>query len=231
MPQLLVSMGFRAGQTLHHDVFTKVLGAPLSWHEENPSGRITSRFSAELLRVDIMINNVSVQGDGPSYLAIPSCLLSMLTAFTHPTLTQLYCCLVMLYYVQFIDANCGMIVQTVALLVVIIVAVPPMLAVILVAAVFYCFQVKATDRGLRDIKRASNNALSPVMSNVTETLNGRMLIRAMNCEQYFVTRHEEAMDNYTRMDFASQSLLNWGNLAGGCKVLSSRYCATQYLRI
>ena len=46
--------------------------------------------------------------------------------------------------VQFIDANCGMIVQTVALLVVIIVAVPPMLAVIFVAAVFYVFQVSVS---------------------------------------------------------------------------------------
>lgn len=69
--------------------------------------------------------------------------------------------------------------------------------------------------GLRDIKRASNNALSPVMSNVSETLNGRVVIRTMQCEEYFVRRHEVAMDNYTRMDFASQSLLNWGNLAGG----------------
>ena len=60
--------------------------------------------------------------------------------------------------------------------------------------------------------------IAQVMSNVSETLNGRMVIRAMNCEQYFVKRHEEAMDNYTRMDFASQSLLNWGNLAGGCNL-------------
>ena len=169
---LLVGMGFKAGKTLHNDVFLKVMGAPLSWHEENPSGRITSRFSAELLRVDIMINN-------------------------------------------FIDANAGLIVQTIALLVVIIVAVPPMLPVIMLSAVLYVFQVKATDRGLRDIKRASNNALSPVMSNVSETLNGRVVIRAMQCEPYFVKRHEDAMDHYTRMDFASQSLLNWGNLAGG----------------
>jgi ABC-type bacteriocin/lantibiotic exporter with double-glycine peptidase domain len=42
---MLVVMGTKSGKTLHHDVFTKVLGAPLSWHEENPSGRITSRFS------------------------------------------------------------------------------------------------------------------------------------------------------------------------------------------
>eukprot|EP01046_Picozoa_sp_COSAG06_P051082 COSAG06_NODE_8253_length_2223_cov_1.679379_2_plen_483_part_01 len=158
---LLVGMGFRAGKTLHNDVFLKVMGAPLSWHEENPSGRITSRFSAELLRVDIMINN-------------------------------------------FIDANAGLIVQTIALLVVIIVAVPPMLPVIMLSAVLYVFQVKATDRGLRDIKRASNNALSPVMSNVSETLNGRVVIRAMQCEPYFIKRHEDAMDHYTRMDFASQ---------------------------
>lgn len=48
---------------------------------------------------------------------------------------------------QFIDANAGMIVQTVALLVVIIVAVPPMLPVIMISGVLYVFQVRATDRG------------------------------------------------------------------------------------
>ena len=31
---LLVFMGTKAGKTLHHDVFSSVLGAPLSWHEQ-----------------------------------------------------------------------------------------------------------------------------------------------------------------------------------------------------
>lgn len=161
---LLVRMGHAAGQTLHREVFEKVIGAPLSWHEENPSGRITSRFSAELLRVDIFINS-------------------------------------------FIDTNVGMIFQVIALLVVIMVAVPPMVPVIAVSSVLYFFQVKAVDRGLRDVKRATNSALSPVMSNLTETLNGRVVIRAMACEDYFVRRHNESVDLYTRMDYCSQSMV------------------------
>lgn len=53
------------------------------------------------------------------------------------------------------------------------------------------------------------------MSNLAETLNGRVVIRAMACEGYFIKRHQENVDLYTRMDYTSQSLLNWGNLAGG----------------
>ena len=81
-----------------------------------------------------------------------------------------------------------MIFQVVALLAVIMIAVPPMVPVIMgkraqtnphhnsaasshrflvcvsVSFVLYVIQVKAVDRGLRDVKRATNNALSPVSS-------------------------------------------------------------------
>jgi ABC-type multidrug transport system fused ATPase/permease subunit len=169
---LLVRMGTRSGKTLHHDVFTKVLAAPLSWHEENPSGRLTSRFSAELLRVDIFIN-------------------------------------------QFVDANSGMIYQLIATLIVIMIALPPIIPVVAVSSCFYVLQCILVDRGQRDLKRATNAALGPVMSNLSETLTGRVTVKAMGCDQYFIARHNERVDHFTRMDICSQTVLNFGNLAAG----------------
>jgi ABC-type multidrug transport system fused ATPase/permease subunit len=169
---LLVRMGTRSGKTLHHDVFTKVLAAPLSWHEENPSGRVTSRFSAELLRVDIYIN-------------------------------------------QFVDANSGMIYQLIATLCVIMIAIPPIIPVVATSGVLYVLQCILVDRGQRDFKRATNSALAPVMSNLSETLAGRVTVKAMGCEPFFVSRHNARVNHFTRMDICSQSVLNFGNLAAG----------------
>ena len=46
-----------AGKTLHHDTISKVLFAPLMWHESNPSGRIASRFSADLMKIDLYVSH------------------------------------------------------------------------------------------------------------------------------------------------------------------------------
>ena len=42
----------RASATLHHQVMRKLLYAPLSWHQETPSGRIVSRLSSDMSVVD-----------------------------------------------------------------------------------------------------------------------------------------------------------------------------------
>lgn len=45
----------RASRSLHHDCLDKLMHAPVSWHEETPSGRILSRFSSDLNQLDFTI--------------------------------------------------------------------------------------------------------------------------------------------------------------------------------
>ena len=42
----------------------------------------------------------------------------------------------------------------------------------------------------REIKRASNGAMGPLLSNVQEALHGRCLARAMGLESFFISRHD-----------------------------------------
>lgn len=48
--------GYRASLSLHTRCLEQVLGAPMSWFQETPSGRITSRFSADMAAVDQMLS-------------------------------------------------------------------------------------------------------------------------------------------------------------------------------
>ena len=113
------------------------------------------------------------------------------------------------------DATSGMIYQLMATLVVIMIAMPPIIPVVAVTGIMYMFQCMLVDRGQRDLKRATNAALSPVMSNLSETLMGRVTVRAMGCDDFFIQRHNERIDQFTRMDMSSQTVLNFGNLAAG----------------
>ncbi|MGW1954892.1 ATP-binding cassette domain-containing protein [Streptomyces sp. NPDC001920] len=47
------SRGVKAGQTLHKGMLEKVLHAPVSFFDKNPSGRVLSRFSADTETVDL----------------------------------------------------------------------------------------------------------------------------------------------------------------------------------
>ncbi|GHG93833.1 ATP-binding cassette domain-containing protein [Streptomyces lanatus] len=47
------SRGVRAGQTLHKGMLQKVLHAPVSFFDKNPSGRVLSRFSADTETIDL----------------------------------------------------------------------------------------------------------------------------------------------------------------------------------
>lgn len=46
----------RASKKLHEDCLTRILKAPMGWFESVPSGRIISRFSADLSMVDLQMN-------------------------------------------------------------------------------------------------------------------------------------------------------------------------------
>jgi hypothetical protein len=65
------------------------------------------------------------------------------------------------------------------------------------------------------MKKAANDAVAPIITNLNETLAGRELIRTMRCEEYFMRRHHAATNAFTRSDFASNSVLNWGTIVAG----------------
>ena len=44
-----------ASRNVHHDTITRLIHAPLSWFEANPSGRVMSRFTSDLGVVDMQI--------------------------------------------------------------------------------------------------------------------------------------------------------------------------------
>ena len=56
-----IAHGARASKNIHGDCLHNLLQAPLSWFESVPSGRILSRFSADLAIMDVQF---SFYGDG-----------------------------------------------------------------------------------------------------------------------------------------------------------------------
>ncbi|GBG31313.1 ABC transporter, putative [Hondaea fermentalgiana] len=48
--------GVRASRTLHHTMLRRLLRAPLEWFEGTSTGRIMSRFSGDLSKVDMMLS-------------------------------------------------------------------------------------------------------------------------------------------------------------------------------
>jgi ABC-type multidrug transport system fused ATPase/permease subunit len=95
----------------------------------------------------------------------------------------------------------------------VMVLVPPVSALILAVAPVFALVVEAVDRSNREMKRMSNSAMGPVLSNVQEALHGRVLARAMSLESYFIERHHRLVDTFNRATFvmphrANPSLLN-----------------------
>ena len=88
----------------------------------------------------------------------------------------------------------SLIVFTVAVMVL----VPPVIALILGVAPIFVLVVEAVDRSNREMKRMSNSAMGPVLSNVQEALHGRVLARAMALEPYFIERHHRLVDTFNR---------------------------------
>ncbi len=162
--------GVRASRKLHNAMLTRLLQAPMYWFENTATGRIISRFSGDLSKVD-MILSLSVDN-----------------------LIQILCTLLVL-------------------LAVICVAVPVMTALIAVCAAFFVWLLIALDRTSREIKRMSNNAMGPLLSNAAEAVRGREMILAMGCTEFFEARHRLASDEYARANFASGAIINWGTLA------------------
>lgn len=161
--------GVNASKSIHRNMITKLLNAPMFWFDSTSSGRIMSRFSGDLAKVD-MILSLSVDN-----------------------LVQIFCNLIVL-------------------LALLVVAVPFMAIIVALIMVVYGFLLVAVDRSARDVKRISNNALSPLLSNAAEAVQGRDVVISMKCTTFFEARHRLATDEYARATFASGSLINFAFL-------------------
>jgi ATP-binding cassette, subfamily C (CFTR/MRP), member 1 len=109
-----------------------------------------------------------------------------------------------------VDDICHFCCIILAFLVVIGMIVPQIIPVLFCSMILYGFQVVAVDRTNREVKRATNTALGPVMTLVQETVNSKSLIHAMGFEAYFSNRMYSLMDEWTRFNYFSCSVINAG---------------------
>lgn len=93
--------------------------------------------------------------------------------------------------------------------------VPELVPVLIIGLSVFMWQVVVVDRTNREIKRYANQALSPIVTNISEAVDARDLIRCMNLGSFFVTRHYSHVDRYTSDIYFSNSLLNFCTLAAG----------------
>jgi hypothetical protein len=71
------------------------------------------------------------------------------------------------------------------------------------------FQYVAVDRSNREIKRMANNAMSPILTNMSEICRARFLIRTMELGDFFHTRHCRFADHFNRLNYFSSAVFNW----------------------
>ena len=76
----------------------------------------------------------------------------------------------------------------------------------------FCGGVVLIDRTNREVKRYGNSTLSPVLTNLSETVAGRAVIQATGLGPYFQRKHWRTMDAYMRFTYFSTSLINLGTL-------------------
>eukprot|EP00929_Paragymnodinium_shiwhaense_P041923 TRINITY_DN21772_c0_g4_i1.p1 TRINITY_DN21772_c0_g4~~TRINITY_DN21772_c0_g4_i1.p1 ORF type:complete len:1292 (-),score=290.39 TRINITY_DN21772_c0_g4_i1:148-4023(-) len=160
---IIGSFAEKAGKHLHSDCARILMRFPMSYFDETPSGRITSRFGSDLGMVD---------GQMPTQIDF-----TMTFGFTF------------LMMCTTVTANI------------------PYVAVLFVAAVLLSMPVvKGLVVFVQDVKRHSNNAMAPILSNLTEAQRGCSLSTVLGCQEFFVQRHYKFTDNWVRL--SSAALLN-----------------------
>jgi len=98
----------------------------------------------------------------------------------------------------------------VILLIVIMVLIPEMIIVVVPSMMLYFISVVAVDRTNREARRQANLALSPIMTNVSETDAARTLITAMGFGPFFCKRQTRNINRWVQVNHFSDSVLNWG---------------------
>lgn len=131
----LVAIGSaNAARSVHGDCVKYLMRAPVSYFETTPSGRLVSRFSADVANVDQQLGQF-----GDNWLQFTATLL--------------------------------------AIYVVVIWILPVMAVGTVIVSVGTYFQIMATDRSNREVKRLANNMMAPILTDISEAVDGRILLR------------------------------------------------------
>jgi ABC-type multidrug transport system fused ATPase/permease subunit len=188
----------KAGRSMHRDCLIRIMHAPMEWFESNPSGRVLSRFSTDIAWVDLRLCEIT--DTFLQFTVSHSAQSAKRKSFTTLlTLTVASPCL------QF---------TILALCVVICLIVPPISIAIAVGFICFMFQYVAIDRSNREIKRMTNSAMSPILTNMSEICRARFLIRTMELGAFFHARHCRFADYFNRLNYFSSAIFNWGMLFG-----------------
>ena len=86
---------------------------------------------------------------------------------------------------------------------------------------YLCFVMDATGRSSREVKRMANNAVSPILSALTELRNGAPMIRAMQLEEYFGSRQRALIEEWAGLSFHQKALNSWGLVQASYSALLS----------
>jgi ABC-type multidrug transport system fused ATPase/permease subunit len=117
-----------------------------------------------------------------------------------------------IFLTQYIDNTSQFGFSILVLLAVICALVPVVLILLIPASGLFWFQIVAVDRSGREGKRLCNNSMSPVLTCATECASARILVRVMGFQDYWDQRFSGFVDDYTRFNFFSSSVINWGML-------------------
>ena len=108
-----------------------------------------------------------------------------------------------------------------------VVARPLMTALVPVTLVTWGVLLLVIDRNNREVKRLSNNAVSPVLSSVYEIKLGAPIVRAMGFAPFFARRAAAAIERWASLVYYQRALQTWGQhvsshlsflLCGTCSV-------------
>ena len=80
----------------------------------------------------------------------------------------------------------------------------------LVMGVFILVVMDATSRSAREVKRLANNAVSPILTGLTEIRIGAPAIRAMALQPFFAVRQRKLIETWAGFAFHEKALKSWG---------------------
>eukprot|EP00615_Pteridomonas_danica_P010179 CAMPEP_0114329460 /NCGR_PEP_ID=MMETSP0101-20121206/1097_1 /TAXON_ID=38822 ORGANISM="Pteridomonas danica, Strain PT" /NCGR_SAMPLE_ID=MMETSP0101 /ASSEMBLY_ACC=CAM_ASM_000211 /LENGTH=661 /DNA_ID=CAMNT_0001459141 /DNA_START=21 /DNA_END=2006 /DNA_ORIENTATION=+ len=84
-----------------------------------------------------------------------------------------------------------------------------LLGVCLLCGAAFIYSGTTIFKSLREFKRISNMAVSPLVTNVGEAVRGRLLGRVMGVQDFFVARHLEACNHYLTASYTSSTLIQF----------------------
>lgn len=79
----------------------------------------------------------------------------------------------------------------------------------------FCVSTVVADRAVREVRRIANNAVSPVMSTISEFKAGAALMRAMELTPFFAARQSAFIGEWSHISYMARALQSWSSHVGG----------------